>query len=96
MKVSLDNQELYSLSETQKLVIQNDINLDEFESDMRRRLHWALNHKYEQCLDRLKAEWMPKLKTRVAAVPTNDEAFAQLVFSQPEYKSKKQRDLADK
>lgn len=96
MKVSLDNQELYSLSETQKLVIQNDINLDEFESDMRRRLHWALNHKYEQCLDRLKAEWMPKLKTRVAAVPTNDDAFAQLVFSQPEYKSKKQRDLAAK
>lgn len=92
MKISVDDQELYALSETQKRVIQNDIHDDEFDQDMKRRLQWVLNHKYERCLERMKNEWMPKLKNRVASVPTDDDAFAQLVMSQPEYKSRKQRD----
>lgn len=92
MKISVDDQELYALSETQKRVIQNDIHDDEFDQDMKRRLQWVLNHKYDRCLERMKNEWMPKLKNRVASVPTDDDAFAQLVMSQPEYKSRKQRD----
>jgi hypothetical protein len=92
MKVSVNDQEIYTLSDTQKQVIQNDIHGDEFDKDMKRRLHWVLNHKYERCLDRMKLEWMPKLKGRMDAVPTDDEKFAQLVMSQPDYKSRKNRD----
>lgn len=95
MKVSVDNQEIYTLSETQKKVIHGDIHEDQFDADMKRRLHWVLNHKYERCLERMKAEWMPKLKQRVASVPTDDDAFAQLVFSQPDYRSRKNRDQED-
>lgn len=92
MKISVNDQELFTLSETQKLVIQNDIPSEMFEEDMKRRLHYILNHKYERCLERLKHEWMPKLKDRVQNIPTNDEAFAQLVFSQHDYLSRSHRE----
>jgi hypothetical protein len=92
MKISVDGTDLYTLSETQKAVICNDIHADVFDQDMKRRLHWVLNHKYERCLERMKNEWMPKLKGRVASVPTDDDAFAQLVMSQPDYRSRKQRE----
>ena len=92
MKISVNDQEVYTLSEIQKKVIQNDIHADEFESDMRRRINWVLTHKYERCLERLKNEWMSKLKDRMSAVPTDDSAFAELVFDQPDYKSRKQRE----
>lgn len=92
MKISVDDQELFKLSEVQKRVIKNDIHEDIFEEDMKRRLHYILTHKYERCFERLKAEWMPKLQERVQSVPTNPDALAELIFSQPDYKSRKGRD----
>ena len=92
MKISVNDQELFTLNETQKRVIMNDINEDEFELDMCRRLQWVLMHKYERCFERLKQEWEPKLAKMHESLPTNKEAFAQLVFNQPEYASKKSRD----
>lgn len=94
MKISVDDKELFSLSETQKKVIKNDIHEDIFDEDMKRRLQYILMHKYERCMERLKKEWEGKLKERVASIPTNDDALAELIFSQPEYKSRKQRDSA--
>jgi hypothetical protein len=42
----------------------------------------------------LKKEWEPKLAANgVTMLPTDKEAFAQLVFAQPNYKSRKQRDI---
>ncbi len=94
MKISVNDQELFTLSETQKLVIQNDIHSDIFEDDMKRRLQYILTHKYERCLERLKNEWMSKLKDNgIQSIPLDDDHFAQLVFSQPNYKNKSQRDL---
>ena len=93
MKISVNDQELFTLSETQKKVIKNDIHGDEFDSDMKRRLHYILTHKYERCLERLKLEWMPKLKDRIESIPTNDEALAQIIFSQPDYKGRKERQI---
>jgi len=89
MKVSVDNKDLFTLSETQKKVIKNDINADIFEDDMKRRLQWVLMHKYERCFKRLKSEWEPKLAANgVESIPTNPDAFAELVFAQPEYKDR--------
>lgn len=91
MKIKVNDQEVFELSEVQKKVICNDIHQDIFDDDMKRRLQYILTHKYERCLERLKTEWMPKLKDRCDAVPTNDDLFAQLVFSQPDYKCRKTR-----
>lgn len=93
MKISVDNQDLFTLSETQKKVICNDIHADEFEADMRRRLQYILTHKYERCFERLKAEWMPKMQSRVASVPTDPDALAEMIFAQPDYKCRKMREL---
>lgn len=94
MKISVDNNELFTLSETQKKVIKNDIHDDLFDEDMKRRLNWVLTHKYEQCFERLKKEWEPKLAASgLQSIPTNPDAFAELVFSHPNYKSRKQREL---
>lgn len=94
MKISVNDKELYTLSDTQKKVIQNEIHMDVFEEDMKRRLKWILlDQKYENCFKRLKEEWEPKLIQRgITALPTNKDAFAQLVFSQSDYKSHAMRE----
>lgn len=92
MKINVDGIEILSISEIEKKVIQNDIPTEIFEEDMKRRIHYILTHKYEKCFERLKAEWEPKLATRVQSIPTNKDALAQLIFSQPDYKNRSQRD----
>ncbi len=93
MKISVDGKEVLSLNETQCNVIKNDISSDEFQVDIERRAAYILQHKYDQCMKRLRDEWMWKLQGRVESVPTNNDAFAKLIFSQPDYKDRKARDL---
>lgn len=95
MKVSVNDQELFTLTEIQKKVIQNDIPSETFDEDMKRRLRWILlDEKYRKCFERMKKEWEPKLAERgVAMLPTDPDAFAQLVFSQPDYKNRSQREM---
>ena len=92
MKVSVNDVELFSLNDIQKKVIKNDINEDEFDSDMKRRLQYILMHKYEQCFKRLKEKWEPVLSKRYESVPTDKDVLAKLIFDQPDYKSRKQRE----
>lgn len=84
------------LNETQKKVLCNDINCDEFDEDMRRRVNYIIMHKYEQCMKRLQDEWMPKLKAAgVKAIPLDNDEFAELVFSMNSYKDRKTRLLEE-
>lgn len=93
MKISVNDEILFMLEDVQKQVIQNDIPTEIFDADMKRRLKWVLTHKYEECFKRLKAEWEPKLKANgVTMIPTDEAAFAQLVFSQSNYKNRSQRE----
>lgn len=97
MKISVDDQELFSLSDIQKKVIKNDIKEEIFEDDMKRRIQYILMHKYEQCFKRLKEEWEPKLAASgIESIPTNPDSFAQLVFSQQDYKSRSAREISSK
>lgn len=91
------NKEILELTDIQKQVIQNDIEEDIFDADMERRLAWILTHKYEQCFDRLKKEWEPKLEEAgEESLPTNKDTFAALVFARPEYKNKSAKIAAEK
>lgn len=94
MKISIDDQELITLSETQKKIIANDIASEVLEDDLKRRIIWILvDEKLTKCYQRLKAEWEPKLIARgVDMIPTKPEAFAELVFSQSDYENRSQRD----
>ena len=93
MKISVDDKELFTLSDVQKRVIQNDIPSEIFEEDMKRRLHYILMEKYERCFERLKLEWEPKLRENgVTMIPTDPDQLAYLIFSQPNYKSRSERE----
>jgi len=93
MKIKVDNEDVLTLNETQKKVIKNDTKEEIFDEDMKRRVAYILTHKYEECFKRLKDEWEPKLRDNgIAMIPTNPDAFAELVFSQPGYKNRSQRD----
>lgn len=93
MKVSVNDQPLFTLSDIQKKVIQNEIPLEIFDADMNRRLQWVLMHKYEECFKALKSEWDPKLKANgISMIPTDEDAYAELVFAQPNYKNRSMRD----
>jgi len=95
MKISVDDKELFTLTETQKKVIMNDIPADIFEQDMCRRLHYILMDKYARCFERLKKEWEPKLKDLgVDAIPLDEAKFAEMIFSRPEYQDRKARENA--
>jgi len=93
MKISVDGVNLFEITEIQKNVICDNLSLDIFDEDMKRRLQWVIMHKYEECFKALKAEWDQKLiNNGVDSVPTNPDKYAELVFSQPNYKCRKTRD----
>ena len=95
MKISVNDMELFTINDVKKAVIQYVIHKDDFDEDMRRRLHYIINHKYEQCYKKLKEEWDQKLITNgVKSVPTDPDEYAQLVFSQPNYQDRKAREEA--
>lgn len=92
MKISVNDQELFSLSDIQKQVLGDYMDCDKVESDCCRRLEWVLMHLHEQAMKQLREQWMPKLAERMDAIPTSDDKFAALVFSQPDYMDRKTRD----
>ena len=95
MKISVNDKALFTLSDIQKQVIKNDIPADIFDADMNRRLQWVLTHKYEECFKSLKAEWDSKLAANgVTMMPTDPDAYAQLVFAQPNYQDRSAREAA--
>lgn len=91
MKISVNDELLFDFSEMKKKVIENDIPSEMLENDLKRRMHYILNHKYERCLERLKKEWEPKLKQRYASLPTNESELCTLIFSQPDYMKRSER-----
>lgn len=102
MKIQVNGQEIFELSETQKKVIQNDIPSEIFEEDIKRRLRWVImDEKYQKCFKRLKDEWtspdadgMSKLERNgVSSIPTNTDALAELIFAQPNYKNRSTREI---
>lgn len=93
MKIMVDDKLVLELTDIQKKVIKTFIFDEEFESDMIRRVKNSLEEKYQNCFKRLKDEWDPKLEEiGISMIPTNKDEYSRLVFSQPGYKSRSQRD----
>lgn len=91
MKIQVDGKTVHEMNDTKKKVIQNDIASEMFQEDMERRVRWVIEHKYQQCFERLKKEWEPKLRERVESVPTDADKLAELIFAQPDYKSRSKK-----
>lgn len=94
MKVSVNDKELFTISETQKQVLKHFIPSEILEEDLKRRLFWVIDHKYQNAFNQMKQEWDSKLVANgVQSVPTDKDAYAQLVFSQENYKDRDASDL---
>lgn len=94
MKVSVNDKEIFTLTDIQKKVICDAVPEEIFEEDMCRRLNWVLLHKYEHTFDIMKKEWEPKLREAgISMIPTDNDALAELIFSQPDYKNRTQKDI---
>lgn len=93
MKIMVDNREVLDLSEVKRKVLAHDMCGSELDADMDRRVCCAVMKKYESCFKRLKAEWDAKLAANgVTSIPLDQDAYAQLVFSQPNYMDRDARD----
>ena len=95
MKISVNDVEIKTLTQIELNVLASEIPLTILEEDLKRRLNWVVDHKYDQCFKRLKEQWEPKLTANgIESIPTDKDAFAQLVFSQPDYLDRAARDAA--
>lgn len=96
MKAQVDSTDIYELLPWQENVIKNEVLTEEFEEDMKRRIKWVWEHKFEQCYKRFEEEWIEKLRAdpTVTQIPTDKEAFVNLVLARPEYKNRSERDAA--
>ena len=92
LSVDIDGREVFKVPPTQKrmLVLHGKKDPDQY---CHSQMAWILTHKYERCMERLRREWEPKLTDRGSAtLPTDDDEFATLVFSQTDYKNRSQRE----
>lgn len=93
MKVTVDGVDLVEVSAMQKKVMEYEIPAEKLEADLKRRLLWVLDHKYQQIFARMKKEWEPKLiASGVKSLPTDKDAYAQLIFDHHDYKDRSTRD----
>jgi len=86
MKFYVDQTQVFELDATQQKIIQDNVKPDLFVGDMERRVAWVISQKLDQSFDQLFAHWLPILQQRYESLPSNKNAFAELVFAQPDYK----------
>lgn len=95
MKINVNEEEILDFPAWKEKVIKNDIPSELFEEDMNRRLRYVIEHKFEQCFNRLEKEWMEKLREDplVTTVPTDKQELAEMIFARADYKDRSARDL---
>jgi len=96
MKIKIDDVDFMELENHHKQVLCNDICSGLLEEDLKRRVKYILIHKYEQCLEKMKKEWIPKLKASGAkSIPLDDKEFISLVISQADYKTRTMKEAEE-
>ena len=91
---SADHQKVWrKMHEKSQEKLTDEEYLSNEEAELEARIAWILPNKYENCLRRLKLEWLPRLQERgILEIPSLDEELAELIFAQVDYKDRSQRD----
>lgn len=95
MKISVNDVELNTIGELKKDLFKHYIPSAQLDAAVGVSIQKLLLYKYERCMERLRKEWEPKLQARSLDIPFDDDAFATLVFAQPDYKDRKARMLEE-
>lgn len=97
ISVHVDDQPLMQITPTHKKIWKRETKKEKVHDQMKEDLKWILTHKYERCMQRLRLEWEPKLASRgYDMLPVDNDAFAELVFAQSDYKNRTERDALAK
>jgi hypothetical protein len=93
MKILVDNDVLFEINDTEKKILADTLFMEELEAELRQKIQWIIAQELTRSFKKLKDDWEPKLAAAgVTMIPTDKLAFAELVFSQPEYKSRSERE----
>lgn len=93
MKVKINGKDIFELSTARKKVLSAVQSVTDLEQFCELQMVWILYHKYERCLERMKAEWLPKLQARgITEVPIDDDQLCALIFAQSDYKCRRTRE----
>lgn len=92
MKIKLDDEVLFEIDETMLKLLAHDL-LDPIE-DIKRRLRYIIEHKCDQCFNRLEKEYKQKLidDPEIPALPKSRRDMAEMIFTRKDYKSRVQRE----
>ena len=95
MKIKVNDKPHFEITDTQMKVFKFEIPDDIVEDDLKRRLQWIIQEKYNHIYPRFKERGLNLLKENgIKAVPVDDDEFIELVCSQPNYRNRAKR-MAD-
>lgn len=86
MKFFVDSVCVLELSPVQEQILLSGIPADVFVPTMQQRVVWVINQVIDGSFDSLFNKWLPILQGRYDSLPSNPDKFAELIFSQPDYK----------
>ena len=84
-----------SLTDTQQTILSNDLYNDTDKAGLDEWIQGAVDGKLNNCWKRMQREWTTKLMDDPSftdPIPSNQEAFVNLVTARPDYKNRKARD----
>ncbi len=95
MQIKLDDEVLFEIDEIMLKLLANDL-LDPIE-EIKRRLRYIIEHKCDQCFDRLEKEYKQKLidDPEIPALPKSRRDMAELILSRKDYKNRATREKAN-
>lgn len=96
MKVQVDGVDLFTISVHAQNVIQDYIPKGIFDSDIKRRIQFIVDHLYDEALKALIERYQPILEadSNISTLPSKKAALADYIMSRPDYKDKSDRDLS--
>jgi hypothetical protein len=84
-----------SLTDTQQTILSNDLYNDTDNAGLDEWIQGAVDGKLNNCWKRMRNEWTTKLMDDPSftdPIPSEQEAFVNLVTARPDYKNRKARD----
>lgn len=95
MQVKLDDEILFEIDERMIALLAHD--LEDPISDIKRRLHWVIEHKCDQCLSRMEKEYRVVLEEdpSIEFLPKDKRALCDMILKHPRYKNRATREKED-
>lgn len=92
-KVFINDLLIFEFTELDKKALSDKFNKDDIEQRIKDIIGWAALSFATQAKEEIKKAWLPILFKRLKTIPTDDTELLTLIFSQPDYKDKDQKDF---